>query len=395
MSKWEMVRLGDVADVITKGTTPTTLGYRFEDSGINFIKIESISEIGDFLINKFVYISNECNNKLKRSKLKINDILFSIAGALGRTAIVTSSVLPANINQALAIIRISDDGINLKYIQLALKSKHVYNQFQKQKQGVAQLNLSLKNIADLIIPLPPLNEQKKIADILDKARALITLRKEQIAKIDLLVKSRFIEMFGDPVTNPMGWEINKLSNLSSKITDGVHAKPTYTDTGMPFISVVNITKRFVDFTKCKFVSNEDYNKMIKSTHPEKGDILYTKVGATYGIPAYIDTDKKFCLYVSVCLIKPLHRKINAKFLASSMCMPYIKRQADQRIRGIGVPDLHLNQIREFDICCPPSELQEKFADFVNQAETQKSTMQKGLEILEVQYKALMQEYFGE
>ena len=148
-------------------------------------------------------------------------------------------------------------------------------------------------------------------------------------------------MFGDPVTNPKAWAIVKLKSISQKISDGVHAKPIYTTEGKPFISVVNITRGFVDFTNCKYVSEEAYAQMIRSTQPEKGDILYTKVGATYGIPAYIDTDKEFCLYVSVCLIKPLHDKVNAKFLSHSMAMPYIKRQADQRIKGIGVPDLHI------------------------------------------------------
>lgn len=178
-------------------------------------------------------------------------------------------------------------------------------------------------------------------------------------------------MFGEPDTNIYKWDIKKLGDLSVKITDGVHAKPEYTSTGKPFISVINITKGFVDFTNCKYVSVEAYNKMMKSTNPEKGDILYTKVGATYGIPAYVDIDEDFCLYVSVCLIKPNHNKVNSKFLAISMEMPYIKRQADSRIKGIGVPDLHLNQIREFDVVCPPMIQQLKFVDFAHQVDKQK------------------------
>lgn len=134
--------------------------------------------------------------------------------------------------------------------------------------------------------------------------------------------------------------------------------------------------------------------MIKSTHPEKGDILYTKVGATYGIPAYVDTDIEFCLYVSVCLIKPKHELINSKFLAIQLDMPFVKYQADKRIKGIGVPDLHLNQISEFEIILPPRELQNQFADFVTQVEKQKATVQQSIDKLETLKKSLMQEYFG-
>ena len=159
--------------------------------------------------------------------------------------------------------------------------------------------------------------------------------------------------------------------MSVKISDGVHAKPNYTEHGRPFLSVVNINKGIVDFTDCKYVSEETYQTMIRSTHPERGDVLYTKVGATYGIPAFIDTDKEFCLYVSVCLIKPKHDRINSRFLAIQMGMPSVKHQADSRIKGIGVPDLHLNQISEFSIVCPPREMQDGFVSFVEQIDKSK------------------------
>lgn len=185
-------------------------------------------------------------------------------------------------------------------------------------------------------------------------------------------------MFGDPEAGTSKYEKERLGNLSNKISDGVHAKPIYTETGRPFLSVVNINKGIVDFTDCKYVSEEAYQKMIKSTYPEKGDVLYTKVGATYGIPAYIDTDKEFCLYVSVCLIKPRHERINSRFLSIQMGMPSIKHQADARIKGIGVPDLHLNQISEFDIICPPREMQDAFVNFVQQTDKSKHCVKNDL-----------------
>ena len=200
-------------------------------------------------------------------------------------------------------------------------------------------------------------------------------------------------MFGSSLNDTI-YPIIKLNQLSIKISDGVHAKPDYQPTGMPFLSVVNIVRGFVDFTNCKYVSKEAYEKMIRSTNPQKGDVLYTKVGATYGIPAYVDTEQKFCLYVSVCLIKPNHAQINSKFLAFSMGMPYIKKQADARIKGIGVPDLHLNQIREFDIITPPRALQNEFAAFIEQLDKSKVTIRKSIEKLETTYRALLQEYFG-
>lgn len=98
---WEIKRLEDLSDLITKGTTPTSVGYEFVEEGINFVKVESIASNGEFLIPKFAHITAECNGALKRSQLKENDILFSIAGALGRSSIVREDILPANTNQAL------------------------------------------------------------------------------------------------------------------------------------------------------------------------------------------------------------------------------------------------------------------------------------------------------
>ena len=123
------VRLGDIATVITKGTTPTSLGYDFVDSGINFIKIESITEDGSFIADKFAYITDECNQKLSRSQLQENDILFSIAGAIGRVAIVDGGILPANTNQALAIIRVPKGIYEYNFLKYILKSPMISKQF--------------------------------------------------------------------------------------------------------------------------------------------------------------------------------------------------------------------------------------------------------------------------
>ena len=236
--------------------------------------------------------------------------------------------------------------------------------------GATRQKLTQAAMRQMKIPFRSMKEQKTIVQKISAAASLITIRKTQLQKLDQLASSRFIEMFGSSL-NDTNYPIIKLNQLSIKISDGVHAKPDYQSTGMPFLSVVNIVRGFVDFTNCKYVSKEAYEKMIRSTNPQKGDVLYTKVGATYGIPAYVDTEQKFCLYVSVCLIKPNHAQINSKFLAFSMGMPYIKKQADARIKGIGVPDLHLNQIREFDIITPPRVLQNEFAAFVEQLDKSK------------------------
>ena len=164
----EQIKLKEIATVITKGTTPTSLGFDFEKEGINFVKIESITDDGKFIENKFAHISNECNEKLNRSKLQENDILFSIAGAIGRVAVVSKEILPANTNQALAIIRIPKGMYEYRFLEYVLKSNYVTKQFEKKKQGVAQLNLSLQDIGELLIPRVELEKQKYIVEVFEK-----------------------------------------------------------------------------------------------------------------------------------------------------------------------------------------------------------------------------------
>ncbi len=283
-----------------------------------------------------------------------------------------------------------NEGVNVHYLAFAMEHMNLAKYFS----GATIPHIYFKDYGKEKLLERTEKEQKSIAEILSKMDSLISLRKQQLAKLDELIKARFVEMFGDPVTNPKGYEKYKLENLARKISDGVHSKPDYTETGRPFLSVVNINKGVINFKNCKYVSEDAYQKMIKSTHPERGDVLYTKVGATYGIPAYVDTDIAFCLYVSVCLIKPKREVINPRFLSLSMEMPYVKHQADRRIKGIGVPDLHLNQISEFEILCPPLKEQDIFIYFVERLDGEKRVVQQSLDKLELMKKALMQEYFG-
>ena len=214
MEDIKYVQLSEIAELITKGTTPTTLGYEFQDEGVKFLKIECFDENGGFIENKAAHISEECHEKLKRSQLKAGDILFSIAGAIGRVAIVSEEMVPANTNQALAIIRISDEQVYLPYIKLILTSPIVIEQFERKKQGVAQLNLSLKDINEISIPLPIKEKQIELAKLFNKVVRVISKRSMELSLLDDLIKARFVEMFGDPVSNPKGWDMVELGELT-------------------------------------------------------------------------------------------------------------------------------------------------------------------------------------
>ena len=267
------IRLGDIATLITKGTTPTTIGFSFVDTGVNFVKIESIGENGEFLPDKFARITDECDKKLRRSQLEENDILFSIAGAIGRTAIVPSSILPANTNQALAIIRIPQNAINLRFVLYALQSQAVEEQSEKQKQGVAQLNLSLKNIADILIPLVSSEKQDEIVRNLAAIDAAIALRKEQIRLIDQLVKSRFVEMF-----EKGEFERIPFDSFCEFLRNGASIKQTKGAGGYPITRIETLANDTFNIDRLGYANITEL-KGVEKYILQKGDILISHINS--------------------------------------------------------------------------------------------------------------------
>jgi len=176
--EWKVVELGRLCILITKGTTPTTYGFNFRSSGIKFLKVESIDEEGNIIENQLAFIDEITHKYLRRSQVKENDLLFSIAGAIGRVFIVNKKILPANINQALALIRLKENvNINTKFLYYFLKSKFIEKHIQKIMVQLAQSNIKLNDVSHFKIPLPPLPEQKRIASILSQIDE--TIEKEQ------------------------------------------------------------------------------------------------------------------------------------------------------------------------------------------------------------------------
>ena len=187
---WEQCKLSDLTQLITKGTTPKVKNIQ---NGVNFIKVENISDDGVISINSYVS-EEEHMNFLSRSILSNNDILFSIAGTLGRTAIVKSHLLPANTNQALAIIRLNKS-VDVVYINTFLKSNAIKTYIRKNPTVGAQPNLSLGQVSDLEINIPSYNEQKKISNLFSKFDLMITLHQRKLDHLQLQKKALLQQMF--------------------------------------------------------------------------------------------------------------------------------------------------------------------------------------------------------
>jgi type I restriction enzyme S subunit len=184
--KWGKCSLRDISSLITKGTTPTSLGFNFETEGVNFIKAENINNFGEIEIESTPKISEECNVKLKRSQLEVNDIVFSIAGTLGRTAIIQEKDLPANTNQALAIIRLKD--AEPHFVNFCLNTPNIEKYIKEMVSVGAQPNINLEQVNEIVIPVPSIKEQVKITEILYKMELEIKHLKTELKTIELQKK---------------------------------------------------------------------------------------------------------------------------------------------------------------------------------------------------------------
>ena len=395
MAVIKRVRLSEIAELVTKGTTPTTLGYEFQDTGVNFLKIECFSEKGDYIQNKATHISEECHEKLKRSQLKEGDILFSIAGVIGRVAIVTRNMLPANINQALAIIRIKKDDIYLPYVKLILTSPLIKKQFERKKQGVAQLNISLKDINDLEIPLPEIGKQIEYANSFKKVEKLIYTRQYQLQKLDELVKARFVELFGDPISNPMNWNKRTLKEVCTKLNDGTHFSPESFSMGdYKYITAKNIKASGFDFSNITYVPEAVHRPIFERCNPEQGDVLYIKDGATTGIAIVNTLKEEFTLLSSVALLKQNRNVINGYFLAALLNNADMYSDIRNNMGGAAITRLTIAKLNAVKVIVPPLDLQNRFAAFVEQTDKSKVAVQKSLDEAQLLFDSLMQQYFG-
>jgi type I restriction enzyme, S subunit len=192
---WRKGILGNECSLITKGTTPTSLGHTFKEQGINFIKIESVTEDGNILFEKLAYIDAATHALLNRSQLQEKDILFSIAGALGRCALVKNDLLPANTNQALAIIRLKTGApIEHKFLLTYLRSTVIQEYIDTINVQAAQANLSLENINNFEIIIPSLEEQRAIATVLSDMDAAIAALETRRAKTQAIKQGMMQEL---------------------------------------------------------------------------------------------------------------------------------------------------------------------------------------------------------
>ena len=260
-------------------------------------------------------------------------------------------------------------------------------------------HLSAKELNKVKVPLPPLEEQRRIAAVLDKVSELIAKRRAQLDKLDLLVKSRFVEMFGDPETNPMNWPIVEIGAITKTIDSGWSGNGTQREKKVGEIAVLKVSA----VTKGYFIPEEskvldDQQNIKKYVFPQKGDLLFSRantkemVGATAIIredyPELILPDKLWKIRFS-----DTTNVVYMKYILSSKAIRNKFSDASTGTSG-SMYNVSMEKFKAIQIPMPGTSIQHQFASFVESVEQSKLTIQQSLDKLEMLKKALMQQYFG-
>ena len=377
------VNLGSVATYVN--------GFAFKpsdwsDEGVPIIRIQDLT--GN------AYQANRFNGKYQE-KYEVNegDVLISWSASLG---VYVWHGEKAVLNQH--IFKVVFDKVEVDKSFFVHQVQSILENAVSEAHGATMKHLTKPVFDALPFYLPDIETQKKIASALDKISNLIALRKEQLAKLDELVKARFVEMFGDMLLNTMDWneiQLEELADVVSGITKGRKVKDQEL-IEVPYMAVSNVKDGYIDWKTVKTIMATAQE--IEQYRLLPNDVLMTEGG---------DPDK---VGRGAVIQKPLENSIHQNHifrvrLNSSKILPiffaeYLQHQKAKRYflgcakQTTGIASINMRQLRALPVLVPPLELQEKFTFFVEQTEKTKLTLQESLDRLDVMKKALMQQYFG-
>ncbi|MBO5811567.1 MAG: restriction endonuclease subunit S [Bacteroidales bacterium] len=282
------------------------------------------------------------------------------------------------------------DGYLLEYVAYALKSLDL----SSFSSGATIPHIYFKDYGESTILVAPLPEQERIVSELDLISGVIEKKKQQLKELDSLAQSIFYEMFGSVDDNFNNLKIAPLSDVFSVIKDGTHQTPQYVDekNGVKFLSAKDVVSGVIDWSNIKYIPFDLHEELHKRVAPKRNDILLCKNG-TYGICSLVETDEIFDIYVSLALLRPNVGYI-PKYLVYAINNPITKLQFDKSIKGIGVPNLHLGEIKKTMIIIPPFLLQQQFAEKIEVIEKQKELIKQSIKETETLFNGRMEYYFN-
>lgn len=261
------------------------------------------------------------------------------------------------------VLRSKVPDANYRYLYYALENARIPN---------TGYNRHYKWLKELELEYPPISQQIKTVKVLDEVESIIHNRQNQLQKLDELVKARFVELFGDPISNPMNWNKRTLKEVCTKLNDGTHFSPESFSMGdYKYITAKNIKASGFDFSNITYVPEAVHRPIFERCNPEQGDVLYIKDGATTGIAIVNTLKEEFTLLSSVALLKQNRNVINGYFLAALLNNADMYSDIRNNMGGAAITRLTIAKLNAVKVIVPPLDLQNRFAAFVEQVDKSK------------------------
>ena len=378
-------------------------GNESDGSGVKVIRTTNFTNYGQLDLDKWIAVREISEAKIHKKKLQYGDSIIEKSGGspdqpVGRAVFfhVENNVYLCNNFTAILRPKREYHPKFCFYVLYYLYNNKAVIKYQNKTTGIINLKLN-DYLKGTRIFIPPFEIQQKIADVLDKAQALIDKRKEQLEKMDELVQSVFYEMFGDPVMNPKKWRITKLDEVANIVSGVTKGRKMGADTtlSVPYMRVANVQDGHLVLTEIKEITVSPNE--VKAYHLEHGDLLMTEGGDPdkLGRCAIWRDEIPGCIHQNHIFRVRLDRQIlQSEYLCFLAGSPYGKRyflRAGKQTTGIAT--INSKQLKNFPVLLPPIDLQNKFAEFVEKIEQQKALMKESLVEMENNFHSIMQRAF--
>jgi type I restriction enzyme, S subunit len=300
----------------------------------------------------------------RRYRAKSGQFIISrIDARHGASGLVPDALDGAIVTNDFPLFDVAKDRLDPAFLGWMAKTVSFVDLCKRASEGTTnRVRLSEDRFKALEIRLPPLDEQRRIVARIEKLSAKLEeareLRHSAIEQLSALLVAHLGATFEKlAVHNP----VRPLGELTSHIVDGPHQTPTYLPeaSGVPFVTVKNMVTGRLSFEDLNYVSQEDHREFSRRCRAERGDVLYSKDGATRGRPCYVDTDEEFSFFVSVALIKPLRDRLDGRYLVHLLNSSWIKDRMIDKSRGDMIPHIVLREIRAFPVPLPALDEQRR------------------------------------
>ena len=369
---------------ITMGQSPNSDSYNEEREGVPFF--QGNADFGE----RYPNVRTWCKEPKKMAKN--GDVLISVRAPIGAINYAKETCC---IGRGLAALSPKTDKVSKEFIFWVMKSR--CKELQMKGTGSTFKAISKKILEEVKIPLYPLEKQIEYSLVLEKVYAIIETYKSELQKLDELIQARFVEMFGDPITNSFGWEEHWLDEYIEFLTSGSRGWAKYfTDVGNElFITIKNVKNNQITIDNIQYI-NAPNSKEAKRTRVKTGDLLIS-ITADLGRTGVVDEAiSKRGAYINqhLSLVRLDQSRINPLYVSYFLETEGGKKQFESKNQNGVKAGLNFEAIRSLKILVPPMELQEKYLTFVNQVNKSKVEIQQALEKTQLLFDSLMQQYFG-